>query len=107
MVIRDNDFDAIGIRQLNLRRRRDAIVAGHDHTNPILMRLLDQMIVQPIAVVDPMGDSRVHPGAQHPQAFCQNIRRTDAVHVIIPDDPDPDALLYGRKYFLHSPVHIL
>ena len=106
-MIRDNYTDTVGIRQLNLRCSGNSVVAGDDHADAVRPRLLDQMLIQPVAVMNPVRNRRVRFRADQLQALRQNVGRTDAVHIVIPDDTDMAALRHRFQNQLHRLVHVL
>ncbi len=107
MVVRDDDLDAIGIGQRDLGRGGDAVVAGHDHADAVLAGHFYQMVVEPVAVMDAMGDGRVRLCPQYLQPLGQDIGRADTVHVIVSDDADTDIRFYRGQNLFHCSVHIL
>ena len=88
MVVRYDDLHPIGIGKRNLRCGRYAVVAGHNHADAILLRLLYQMFIQPVAVMNPMRNGSVHLSPQGLYGPGQNIGRTDPVHIIVADNAD-------------------
>lgn len=93
-MIRNDHPHAERICQCDLGCRCNSVIAGHDHTDTFSFGLFDQMLVQSIAVMDSVGNSRVHLSLQHLKTFGQNIGRTDSIHIIIPDDPDMQPFPY-------------
>ena len=65
------------------------------------------MIIQPVSVMNAMGNGRVCLCPQQLQGFCEDIRRADSIHIIIPDDPDQKALLHRVQDFVHRLFHVL
>ncbi len=107
MVIRNHHVNAQTARQLDLRRSGNAVVTGDDKTHPVLTGLPDQMLVEPVAVVDAVGNRRVRRSPQQPKPSGQNIGGTDSVHIIVSDDPDVRPPPYRCQNRLHRFVHIL
>ena len=72
----------------NLRLGRNAVVAGDNQTHPIGMGFLNQSVIQPVPVPDPVRNGGIYPPPHVPQSPGKDIGGTYAVHIIIPDDPD-------------------
>ncbi len=86
MMIRYDHAHSVGSRKSDLGCRCDPVIAGQDKLPAVLFCLPDQMIVQPIAVPDPVRNDRIRIGSEQPQATEQNISGTDPVHIIITDN---------------------
>ena len=92
MMIRHDDGHPLFLRQSDLRSGGDAVVAGEDRIDPRLIRLQDQVRVQPVAVLHPVRDRRIRISSRHLQALMQDTGGADTVRVIIADDADPLSL---------------
>ena len=84
----------------------DPVIAGDDSINPCLCSQIDQFPADPIAILDPVGDIRIHQGPCPQKTFQQYIGRTYSVNIVISDDPDlffiPDLLHQSVQQLLHS-----
>ena len=89
MMIRHDHRHAERLRTGDLGLSRNPVVAGYDSVRPRSPRLLDQMVVESVTVMNPMGDRRVHGRPAVSQSRQQYVSGADAVDIIIPYDPDP------------------
>ena len=81
------------VRQGNLFRRRYAVVAGKQQLYAVRRCLPYKILIQSVAVPQPLRNSYIHTGSQTAQSLQQNTGGHDAVNVIIPDNPYPRFLL--------------
>ena len=99
--------------QPDLLRGSDSVVAGHQRIHLIRRRLTDHAFIHPVAVGDPVRDLIIDPslcprkGLRYPpKPRKKQIRRTDAVYIIIPNYSDsfPAFQLFHKDF--RRPLHI-
>ena len=87
---------------------RNAVVAGDYRIDPCILRILNQMLVDAIAVLQAVWDHRIRCGADAPQRRYQNVRGIYAVYIIVADNPDTEALAYlflQQRYCVSHSFH--
>ena len=84
----------------------DAAVDRDDQRDAIGMQPVDRRGLQPVAVLDPLGNEVHHLTAEHLEGPAQDHRRGDPVDVVVAVDGDP---LLARQRLLEPddrPVHV-
>ncbi len=108
MMIRHYDRHAHLSGGCNLCRRCNTVVAGDDGIHARLLRPTDQVHIQPVTVLLPVRNIRIHicPGLL--KAFQENISGADAVDIIISNDSYGHILPYlfsQKRHRLRNPFH--
>ena len=96
MMIRKKDIHSALLCKKELFKSGNAIVAGDKKLNPLFFRLFNNMPVYPIPVIDTVGNNitevsllRKAGNGKIEDGCC-----TNAVHIIIPYDPNLFFFLY-------------
>ena len=87
---------------LHLLDGADAVVAGEDHADAILLRLVDDVHVDAVAVPDAVRQHVVDLRTETPEADIEDVGRAYAVDVVITDDADAAALLDRAVQMIHA-----
>ena len=81
------------VRKGNLLRRCNPVITGKQQLYAVRRCLPYKILIQSVAVPQPLRNSYIHTGSQTAQSLQQDTGGHDAVNVIIPDDPYPRFLL--------------
>ena len=96
--------EAFGVS--DLLQGADAVVAGHNGVCICRQSQVDQFFADAVSVFHPVRNIHIHTGPCAAKANEQNIGGTDAVNIVIPDDPDlfsfPDLMYQNVKSCVHS-----
>ena len=102
MVVRNQYGKAEVTRMLHLLDGTDAVVAGEDHADAILLRLVDDVHVDAVAVPDPVRQHVVDLRTEAPEAGVEDVGRAHAIDVVVADDADTTALLDRAVQMIHA-----
>ena len=107
MMVRHNDRQSILLPVGDLLRCGDPVIAGNDRIDPVVDRTVDKINIQPVSILDPVRDVRIHVRPQSGQPLLQDVGGVYPVNIIVADHPD--RLLFPDLFRenLHRPVHVL
>ena len=100
MMIRHNHRHSKLLCTLNLTNRRDSIVAGDDRVHPIRLRLLNNLFIDPVSILDSLRNLVIHMTATTRDSLIEKIRRANSINVIVSNNPDMHA---RADFLLHNP----
>ena len=100
MMIRHNHRHSKLLCTLNLTNRRDSIVAGDDRVHPICLRLLNNLLIDPVSILDSLRNLVIHMTATTRDSLIEKIRRANSINVIVSNNPDMHA---RADFLLHNP----
>ena len=83
MMVRDDGGYTQGIAIFHLFHGRDAIIAGDDGVHLIFIGLPDQVDIDTIAILYPVGDLIIHLSPASDESLHQDIVGRDPVHIVI------------------------
>ena len=87
MIGHDNPHSKL-IGSRDLFCRRNSIIAGNKQPDTGFCRIPDQLFIDAITILYPVGNGSIHICPQKPQSPAQDMCGTYAVYIIIPYDPD-------------------
>ena len=86
---------------------RNPVVTGNDSIHTIITGLFHHITAQPVTVSLPVRYAPAYICPEPFQSQHQNRCGHDAIHIIIPDHPDPLVHLYLFLYDIQSRIHII
>ena len=96
MMICHNNRQTVLLSVGNLFCCRDPVVAGYNRIDPVVKGTVNEHFIEPVPILDAVGNVRVHICAQSRQSLLQDVGGIDSVDIIVPDHPDrlilPDLL---------------
>ena len=101
-MTRDQHGETEVTRMLHLLDGADAVVAGEDHADAVLLRLVDDVHVDAVAVPDAVRQHVVDLRAEALEAGIEDVGRAHAIDVVITDDTDMAALLDRAVQMIHA-----
>ena len=107
VMVRDQHGKSQFLRQADLRHSGDSIVTGQDRIDSVLSRGADNGFIDSIAILDPVRNLIIHVSPDSRERPVKQVRRADAVYIVIPDYPDPFSLLRLLLQDLYCKIHVL
>ena len=91
-MVRHNDRHPEILSCLKGLYRGNSVVAGQDRVNTLLRGFTYKALIDAVSVPEPLGKFYVRLNSEASERIPENKRRTDSVHIVISDDPDPFSL---------------
>ena len=106
MVVGDDQIDAELARAPRGVGAADAAVDRDDQRDAVGVQPLDRRRLQPVAVLQPLGDEVHDVGAEQLERAPQDDGRRDAVHVVVAVDRDPLLARDRRQDAIDRDAHV-
>ena len=107
VVVGDDHVNSKLPGKLHLPSGGDAAVHRDDQCDPLLGQVEDRLLIQAVALLQPVGDVGAHPPSQPGEAVGEQTGGGDAVHIVIPVDRHQLSRFQGTAHPEDRPVHVL
>ena len=107
MVVGDDHVNPQLPGKLHLPGGGDAAVHRDDQRDPLPGQVEDRLLIEAVALLQPVGDVGAHPPPQPGEAVGEQTGGRNAVHVVVPIDRNGLPPLQGPGDPEDRPVHVL